>query len=520
MFVLALAVSACADFQPTAPPEPGATGVIQFSAAPTWGTTTDMEGLLGPPTPVLAQYGSGFVQQVSAQLSDAAALERIFKRWLSTIVSVTVNPASWDLDLYSALRYYQAWLSLAQLHVPNYDTVFQPEIDAFKQAIAGKLMLAIDGNLNMCRTSQDLAALANVIFWFGQAEQLGLPGASYWSLTGGGLQQRIGQSCVEVVVLSIQFPNPVAAGQSFTLRTTSAVRFVGQTTTQTAAFHMTVVLNPAGVLLPDGFTDAAGLYEIPASFPSAGQHRVFALACLVLPDRTSATEYVCGDRTETADVVNPPPPPPPPSNCSGTLTSSTVQVATVAALNAVSTYDVIDGNLFVQANDSLVNVSFPCLRTVTGVLGISNNRQMTQIAFPLLSDVGRTITLVTNPILTAASFPNLQRVGAVGSVVGTLPGAFAVNNNPALTTLDIGAVTIFRNAPSQLGGLQLMQPLGLSTLSGLSTAISVDTLFFTLPAAGQPGLTKAQFQTYKSNAPAVLAVCELPAGAGGIRVCL
>jgi hypothetical protein len=157
---------------------------------------------------------------------------------------------------------------------------------------------------------------------------------------------------------------------------------------------------------------------------------------------------------------------------------------------------------------------------VTGVLGITNNRALTQIAFPQLVEVGRSINLASNPILAAASFPLLNQVGQVGTTPGTLPGAFAINNNPLLTTLDVAAVTIHRNVPSTLGGLQLMQPLGLATLNGLSTAISVDTLFFNLPAAGQPGLTKAQFQAYKASAPSVLQVCELPFGAGGARVCL
>lgn len=183
-------------------------------------------------------------------------------------------------------------------------------------------------------------------------------------------------------------------------------------------------------------------------------------------------------------------------------------------------FEVIEGNLAVAANDSLVSVSFPCLRTVTGVVGITNNRAMLQIAFPQLVQVGGSIILGLNPILTSAAFPSLQTIGMVGITPGTQPGAFAINNNPALTTLDIPAVAIFRNVASQLGGLQLMQPLGLTTLSGVSTGISVDTLFFTLPAAGQPGLTRAQFQTYKNNAPAVHAVCELPSGASGARDCL
>ena len=95
-----------------------------------------------------------------------------------------------------------------------------------------------------------------------------------------------------------------------------------------------------------------------------------------------------------------------------------------------------------------------------------------------------------------------------------------VGNNPALSSLTLGPVRIRRNAPGALGGLQIMPPLALPDWSGISTGVSVDTVFFTLPAAGLPGFTLADVQAWKQAAPGAQAGGEWPNGAGGIRKCL
>ena len=517
---LAFAIAGCTELPPTEPDS--AVAPAQFSAPTGFGTTTDIQDLLGAPSLLTASgFDTGFRNAAAAQLDNPDALQRILGRWLTTLVNARLRPASTDNELFQALSDFDSWLLSAEAVIADAQTVFQAEIDAFDQVAATKLAQAIDGNLTVCRTNQSFGALANVIFWFNQAEVLALPGGPYWTLTFDDIIAIIRSYCAAVEVTSINFPNPVEAAQSFTLHTNAAVRFAGQTATVPAAFQMDIGYNPPGAFITS-FTDAAGHYETLLAFPQPGTVTVTAFACLVLPGRLDATAYACGNRTVTGTVLAPPPPPPPPpppSNCSGTL-QGPATVVNVASLNAVASYTVIDGNLSVIANDSLVNVTFPCLRTVTGVLGISNNRAMTHIAFPELVEVGRVLSLILNPLVTTAQFPALQQVGGVGSTPGTLPGALAVNSNPRLSTLDIGAVTIHRNAPSQLGGLQIMLPHSLTALNGLSTGIAVDTLFFTVPAAGQPGLTRAHFQAYKASAPGVQQVCELPSGPGGARVCL
>ena len=511
---LAFAVAACSELQPTAPES---TLTAQFSAPSGFGTTIDIEEVNGVPSiNSTSGFDTGFRHAITAQWGDSAAMDRIFRRWLTTLVSARLSTASTDNELFVALSDFDSWLLSVEAIFFEAQTMFAAELDAFDQVAASKLMQAIDGNLTVCRTEQSFGALANVIMWYDHAEVLALPGSPHWTLDNDAIRDVIRDFCLTVEVQSILFPNPVEAGEQFTLHTNTAVRFADQSATVPAAFQMDIAYSPGDFIT--SFTDELGHFDTPLSFPTAGTAKVIAIACLVLPGRTEATFYACGDRTEFGNVLDPPPPPPP-SNCSGTLSGS-VAVGTAGAVNALANYEVIDGNLFIANNDSLVNITFPCLRTVTGGLNISNNRAMTGIAFPELLEVGRILSVITNPILTAASFPALQQVGYIGSIPGIPGGALAINNNPALTSIDIGAVTIHRQVPSQLGGLQIMLPHSLTALNGLSSAIAVDTLFFTLPPAGQPGLTRAQFQAYKASAPGVQQVCELPFGAGGARVCL
>src|SRR5262245_39531113 len=105
--VLALAVTACMESDATAPAIPAI--APQFSAAPAFGTTTDIEDLLGQPTlDVATGFDNGFRRQVVNQWDDPAALRRIFSRWLTTLVLARLQPANTDTKLFAALADFDA----------------------------------------------------------------------------------------------------------------------------------------------------------------------------------------------------------------------------------------------------------------------------------------------------------------------------------------------------------------------------------------------------------------------------
>ena len=317
--VSALAITACQDSNPTAPQ---ADLKPQFAAAPAFGTTTDIEDTYGVPSVgAVSGFDRGFRNQVVAQFGDVPAMERIFRRWLDAITRARLIPANTDLELFLALSDYLSWrLSVESVLPGDVATLFRAELDFFMQAAADRLARAIDGNITVCRTNQSLAALANVVLWFSQAEAIGVTETPHWTLTRDDVSFAIQRFCVAVEVPTVAFPDPVFVNQSFTLTTQAVLRFVGQTTTVPAAFMMTIIYSP-GIGLPDAFTDAAGAYSTPLSFPAIGPMIVRAVACLVLPGRTEPTFLVCGLGSGTGNVIDPmpppPPPPPPPADVSG-----------------------------------------------------------------------------------------------------------------------------------------------------------------------------------------------------------
>ena len=321
---ITLVLAACTDVEPTAFRAPARP---QFATAPSgFGTSTDLEELFGPPSLSTASgFDEPWRRQILPQFENLPAVERILRRWLTTLVLAKVNPARTDLTLYAALSDYDSWLVNAGSFFPDLPTRFAPELDIFQRAIAEKLASAIDGNVATCGANQSFGALANANLWYDQAQAIGLPGGPYWSLTDDMFRAKIAQQCLTVVVQSIEFPNPVDVDQQFLLRTTTAVRFVGQSSMQPAAFQMDIGINPPGEFLPSAFTNAAGVYETPASFSVPGLVQVTAIACLVVPGHTEPTFHACGGNNQIGTVTDPTPPPPPPPvgvNVTGTWTAN------------------------------------------------------------------------------------------------------------------------------------------------------------------------------------------------------
>lgn len=464
---------------------------------------------------------------------DSVALDQLFRKWFTSVVMINTAAAVSDMQLYSAVSDFWLWQLFARaIYGSDYDAAFPTQLAVYDRIAAAKLQQAIDGNLATCRNVRSINALANVIFWFEEAKDLALVGEPAFRYDEPKLKQDILNGCAQVVLTDVNLPAPLDVGTVYAMGLTFALNLGSPSDTTPAEFYVEVASSQATVEQP-GYTNANGEINRQVRPNVTGLIQFDTKACLRLHARPQPTPYVCATNIFTRQAVTPPtppppapppPPPPPAPTCSGTFTPSSgpgglVQIYNVATLNAVANYLVIDGQLDVANNDSLVTVTFPCLQRVTGRLGISANRQMLQIDFPQLAEVGTFLIVSSNPRLTMASFPALGLVGSIG-LNGVPGGALAVGNNPALTSIAIGPATIFRAPGTVYGGLQVLQPLGLTSISGLSTAISVDTLFFNLPAAGQPGLTKAEFQAYKAAAPNVKAVCELPFGPGGARVCL
>jgi hypothetical protein len=307
--ILGLLLAACSDIEPTAPAKGPA---IQFASAPAFGVDFDLENFLGVPgIETASQFGDPFRHQIAAQLENQSNVVRILSRWLTTLIRAKVRPASNDNELFLVLSDYQDWLLYANSLVTDTYVEFAAEIDVFRSAIAPVLTEAINANLTLCGTNQSFAGLANALLWYGQAEEIGLDGTSYWTVTNDVLLASVSQHCLNVSVDTVQFPDPVDVGQSFTLRTVSSVTFVGQTTSRPAAFAMDIIYNPPFTSLASAFTDANGLYETPLSFPLEAVVTLRAAACLVLPARTVQTP-VCAVGSRSGNVLAPPPPPPPP----------------------------------------------------------------------------------------------------------------------------------------------------------------------------------------------------------------
>lgn len=537
--LFALLALACTE-QPTGVTRPGLELPAAAVSSAGFGLDVDLEFEFGPPDngdwadtaaakPFLDSIKTIYLGPPPV---DSAALDQLFRKWFTSVVMINTAAAVNDVQLYRAVSDFWFWQVFAEaIYGADYEAAFPTQLAVYDRMAAPRLQQAIDGNLATCRNGKSINALANVIFWFNEADNLALLSEPAFQYDEPKLKQAIGNGCAQVVLTDVDLPDPLEVGTSYTMGLTFALKLGSPPDTTPAEFYVEVVSNQATVEQP-GYTNANGEIDRQVRPIAAGPVQFDAEACLLLHARSQPTPYVCAANVFARQAMTPPtppppappPPPPPAPTCSGTLTPPNgpggyVQVYNAATFNAVANYLSIDGRLDVASNDSLVNVTFPCLQRLTGGLYVTNNRQMLQVSFPQLAEVGTFVIVASNPILTTASFPALQQVGSIG-LNGVPGGSLAVAQNPALGSLDIGAVSIYRVPGSSGGGMALAQPLALTSLSGLSTAISVDTLFFNLPAAGQPGLTKADFQAYKAAAPNVKAVCELPFGGGGARVCL
>jgi len=77
---------------------------------------------------------------------------------------------------------------------------------------------------------------------------------------------------------------------------------------------------------------------------------------------------------------------------------------------ALARIEKIDGDLVVGSNESLLQVSFPVLKTVAGEVTVEANESLLQVSLPALETVGGNLFVANNPSLTATSFPALESV--------------------------------------------------------------------------------------------------------------
>lgn len=532
ILLLLLAVAACDLADSTQPRLENSSAVSPGVRA--YGTTVDVEWVGGPPedglladTAAIRPFKVAIADIAFVPNPDTAAITREFRKWFNQLVLPRLAVAQDDFILFLALSEFYTWQVHAEAIYANVDASFRAELTRFDNMLATKLRPAIDANLAVCRSQRSIEALANVLLWFRQADDLGLLNEPTVNYSEAALRSDIRSGCAEVVLTQASLQPLMDVGSFYPLRLSFELQLGTPGVLTDQKFEVDAASGEANVE-QGGFTDDQGTIDLTVRPNVPGTIEIPSQACLVLPGRTTSTPHVCGVATivrqaQVPPVTPPQPPPPPPSptTCGGTFTPAVpggvVQVFNNTSLNAVASFTVIDGSLHVANNDSLINVNFPCLQKVTGGVSVGANRHMLEISFPQLREVGLSLSMNVNPLLTSASFPLLQVIGNNLSRPG---GALGISNNPALSNLVIGPVTITRSAGSILGGMQIMQPLSLTNLSGISTAIAVDTLFFTLPPAGQPGLTKTDFQNYKATAPLVRAVCELPFGVSGARVCL
>ncbi len=140
---------------------------------------------------------------------------------------------------------------------------------------------------------------------------------------------------------------------------------------------------------------------------------------------------------------------------------------------------------------TLTAVSMPDLTEVYGNITISNNSVLTSINEPLLTLVTDYIQISGNPLLTSLNISGLVSVD-----VGSTSGSININNNTALTTLDLSKLVFAPFGVLATGNTSLMSVLFGSSLFAPAIVFSGDAL---IQASVDDILAKTDAAGYSPN---------------------
>lgn len=231
-----------------------------------------------------------FNQILGIGMPQVESITAALRQWFSTVILPQLQNASNDAELAVAVREYVLWSEdvpfLLEINGPLFDIAFEPERQQAAQAAAPQLRAAIAGNNDLCGSTESFAALANVLFWQGQASLFGVDTVAERLDRAGVLRDL----CVEILMDPPVLASPMQAGFPHSLDLRFGVRFKGNLDEQGAPFEVSLTATGATLGTSSGFTSVDGSFTTVVTAPQDGEVIIDGTACLVLPGTTTATD--------------------------------------------------------------------------------------------------------------------------------------------------------------------------------------------------------------------------------------
>ena len=295
------------------------------SAGAAFGTTTEIDAnFVDPSDPSF----DGLLSRVNAledgtawDLSEITLATSLAQQMFTQFVHPGLINALTDADLVKA--YYQTIMwrlvvaliasggvgsnasigIIADLPVPN---SFASDVQTANSVLAVDLRLAVSGNSRVCGDQASVAALRNVLFWYGGAQSFRLDNAQSVVSTAFVLNE-VRTKCAVVVLKNTNLPDSLPGGQNFNLDLNFALRFRNGVE-QPSDFRVDLAGSGVNVTNPGGFTgigDAlspVGYYTTVIKPASDLGFRLKSKTCFVAVRSVPDPSMLC-DEIELTKVV-------------------------------------------------------------------------------------------------------------------------------------------------------------------------------------------------------------------------
>ena len=267
--------------------------VGHFTAAgAAFGTPADLQSLsplLVIPSADAELAAQAFFSLASITPPDVPAMVRRLVEWFDLGVLPQLNDANTDAALLSAVLNFDMWsetgpFTAGVFTLVSNDPAIRDRRAQWKAAAIPKLVLAVQGNNQLCSAQQSLTAMQNVLFWQAQAQLYGI---------GTGALQRttvLAQLCASLVVSSSNFPDPVQSDFPNDLDAAFALKFGSNPTPR--PMPVTVRFTSSGATFAKSSpsnSDAQGVFSVAVTAQGNSLFMVNLVACLAL----AGAEDVC-----------------------------------------------------------------------------------------------------------------------------------------------------------------------------------------------------------------------------------
>ena len=259
--------------------------VGHFTAAgAAFGTTADVQSLSPiPGLPLDAELSAqAFAALASITPPDVPAMVRRLVEWFDVGVLPQLQSANTDVTLLSAVFNFDMWSETAPfvlevLHMVANDPAIRDRRAQWKASLIPKVVVAVQGNNQVCTAQQSLTAMQNVLFWQSQADLYGV--------ATGGLQRTtvLGQLCASLIVSASNFPDPVQSDFPNDLDVAFALKFGSSPNTR--AMPVTVSFTGTGATFARSSpsnSDAQGAFSVAVTAQGNSVFTVNLVACLAL----------------------------------------------------------------------------------------------------------------------------------------------------------------------------------------------------------------------------------------------